>query len=187
MEIDKAMYEKYLKLLNEYGITNVELRALYDESRSILSKIFPTTDVGIKQINEWIIKHHLQEKTINSTFNKLSDQAVADQKPIKDTAIDEIRFLFVDIDPIRETKTSSTDTEKKHAHDLMIKVSAFLKQSGIDEQILLDSGNGYHLLLPVETGIVSKVKELSKQFLRALDQQFSNDYANIDTSVSNPA
>jgi hypothetical protein len=93
-------------------------------------------------------------------------------------------WLPIDFDPVRASGTSSTDEEKAAANGLMIRVSSFLKDSGI-ATLRADSGNGFHLLariaLPVEDG------PLVARFLAALDEQFSNELVKVDRTLFNPS
>lgn len=91
--------------------------------------------------------------------------------------------LLIDVDPKRPAGMCATDTEKAGAWDLTNLVSDHLKAIGWPAPAIVDSGNGYHLYyqidLPTDDG------GLVKRVLYALAEQFSNDMASVDTSVSN--
>ena len=92
--------------------------------------------------------------------------------------------LLIDVDPIRPAGISSSDDEKKLAHDKVRAVYSHLKESGWPEPIAADSGNGYHLLYRIDQPASA---EIVKQCLEALDHRFSDDTVGVDTTVFNPA
>lgn len=104
-----------------------------------------------------------------------------------DKDIDGYEWLLVDLDPVRPSDTSATDTELTMAKALGQKVYLFLQQVGFEKPIMALSGNGFHLLYKVSLKNNADNKELIKKCLTVLDVLFSNDAIKIDTSVFNPA
>jgi hypothetical protein len=95
------------------------------------------------------------------------------------------RWLLVDLDPVRDPLVSATDAEKAAAKDVALAAREFLRGRGWPEPLLGDSGNGYHLLYPVELpaldgGVVERI-------LKALAARFDTAAVKVDTSVFNPA
>lgn len=91
------------------------------------------------------------------------------------------RWLLVDIDPVRPSDVSATDTEKAEAGKV---VDAILEGlPGWPEPVVADSGNGYHLLFRVDLPNDKLAHGVVKQALAALDQRFSTDRAKVDTAV----
>jgi len=90
-------------------------------------------------------------------------------------------LLLVDIDPVREPSCSATDSEKNLAYILALMVYRNLVQAGWPKPVVVDSGNGYHLLfridLPADDG------GLVKRCLLALAKKFERHDVKIDTSV----
>lgn len=101
----------------------------------------------------------------------------------KDIDVAEVKWLLVDIDPVREAGTSATATEKAAAGALTRAVYEFLGKKSWPEPLFGDSGNGYHLLYRVE-GVESGVIQ---DVLRVLSFLFDTDQAEIDQKVFNPA
>ena len=101
----------------------------------------------------------------------------------KDIDVAEIKWLLVDIDPVREAGTSATAAEKAAAGALTRAVYKFLGKRDWPEPLFGDSGNGYHLLYRVE-GVESGVIQ---DVLRVLSFLFDTDKAEIDQTVFNPA
>ena len=101
----------------------------------------------------------------------------------KDIDVAEVKWLLVDIDPVRESGTSATAPEKAAAGALTRAVSQFLGKKGWPAPLFGDSGNGYHLLYRVE-GVESS---LIQDVLRVLSFLFDTEQAEIDQKVFNPA
>jgi len=103
----------------------------------------------------------------------------------KDKNIIARRRLLIDVDPIRDPHISATDEEKRHAHDVILNVREFLRSRSWPDPVLVDSGNGHHLLYSVDLraddgGIVERI-------LKALSKRFNNDFVKIDEAVFNSA
>lgn len=95
------------------------------------------------------------------------------------------RWLLVDADPVCDPLISATEQEKAAAHQIILEVREFLRSRSWPDPLLADSGNGYHLLYPIDLpandgGVVERI-------LRALAQRFDNAQLKIDRSVYNPA
>jgi len=112
-------------------------------------------------------------------------------KGAKNDDITRRRVLIVDVDPERpkeklpngdEVRANATDAEKALALECAHNVAAFLRERGLPEPILADSGNGFHLLylidLPPESSLVRDVIYL-------LAERFSDDAVKIDKAVHN--
>src|SRR6266511_3042673 len=79
----------------------------------------------------------------------------------KSTAKDEdvlrLARLFVDIDPVRRSKSdgrklidiSATNAEKERAYDKAIQIREDLGKAGWPSPVFIDSGNGYYLLYKI--------------------------------------
>jgi hypothetical protein len=100
----------------------------------------------------------------------------------------ECRHWFpIDFDPVRPSGISSTDEEHQAAHTMAKKVQQFLTDRGWSEPTVADSGNGAHLLYPIDLPNNDESTMLIKQALEALDFQFSDETVNVDKGVFNAA
>ncbi len=95
------------------------------------------------------------------------------------------RHMLIDIDPVRPAGISSSDAEHAAAIDQARRVRDFMAARYWPEPILADSGNGAHLLYPIELpvndgGLVQKT-------LGALSRVFSTPALKVDEKVFNPA
>ncbi len=102
-----------------------------------------------------------------------------------------VHTLFVvDVDPVREPGTAATDREKASALAVAQAVVGWFEKREVGS-ILADSGNGYHVLIPVKASVgqhaVRQAAMRAKNLLRLLHRQFSNSEAEIDLVVFNPS
>ncbi|RYI27945.1 hypothetical protein EVU96_15955 [Bacillus infantis] len=97
------------------------------------------------------------------------------------------RWFPIDFDPVRPSGISSTDEEHQAAHTLAKEVQHFFTDRGWSEPVVADSGNGAHLLYPINLPNDDESTMLIKQALEALDFKFSNESVNVDKSVFNAA
>ena len=97
------------------------------------------------------------------------------------------RWFPIDFDPVRPSGISSTSEEHQAARMMTKEVQQFLTDSGWGEPIVADSGNGSHLLYPINLPNDDESTMLIKQSLKALDFKFSNESVNVDRSVFNAA
>ena len=95
------------------------------------------------------------------------------------------RWLYLDIDSVRsDASSSATEEEKRHAEDLMGKVIGFLQEHhGWPTPLQIDSGNGYHAFYRIH--LATDDERSVKRILQGLAEQFNNDRAIVDVTVSN--
>ncbi len=97
------------------------------------------------------------------------------------------RWLLVDLDPVRPSGVSATDAEKEAAHGRAEEIMAHLRSQGWPGPVVADSGNGYHLLYPIDLPNDKEGGELVKSVLEALAFRFDDDEVKVDTGVHNAA
>lgn len=94
-------------------------------------------------------------------------------------------WLLIDIDPVRSAGVSSSEKEKANAKNVANAVYSYLKSKGFAKPISCDSGNGWHLLYKIRMANDESARDTIKKFLQTLDMMFSDETAQIDTSVFN--
>lgn len=107
----------------------------------------------------------------------------------RDRDISVYSLFVVDIDPERPAGISSTMQEKRAAFEVMEAVRGWLQEKAI-RSILADSGNGYHLLIPLipfRGEAVLQAARDARELLRLLHARFSTPGAKVDTSTFNPS
>jgi len=103
----------------------------------------------------------------------------------KDEEITKRRWLLVDFDPVKPAGISSNDEEHDAAQLVANAATEWLKSQGCGEPILADSGNGWHLLLPINLPNDDDSLDLVKAVLLAIKYWFDSDAVDVDDSVSN--
>src|SRR5437660_1330324 len=85
----------------------------------------------------------------------------------------------------RPPSVSAPEEEKDVASQKATNVLNYLRGRGFPDPVVIDSGNGFHLIyridLPAEDG------GLVKSVLAALAKRFNDPACKVDTSVSNPS
>jgi len=95
------------------------------------------------------------------------------------------RWLLIDVDPVRPSGVSATDTELANARERAEAVRDFLTALGWPAPVIAMSGNGYHLLYRID--LPAEDDGLLKAILTVLAGQFSDAAVAVDRSVHNPA
>ncbi len=97
------------------------------------------------------------------------------------------RWLPIDIDPVRPSGVSSSDDEHAAALTRAETIRGFLATCGWPDPLLADSGNGAHLLYPLDFPNNDDAKGLVRQVLEILDIRFSTAGCKVDTANFNAA
>lgn len=165
----------------------VEIRAMDKTNNRIWSGVYSDYDQITSAINhahvmKWDIYSTINPSKIPATNGKLRPY----QRTTRDADIIEIRKIFFDLDPVRETGKPSDEYQIREAHFRATVLSEFLQDRGWGTPTMGFSGNGYHLYyntrLPVENS-----KDLMNKIYQGLDIRFSDELVNFDTTVRNPA
>lgn len=171
--------KKYLEFLNHYGVEKINIR-VFNMGKPIISQIYGTNELD--EIQKMLQQKKLEQKTVNCTFN---DFEGTKSNSVKDSDIKYHTFLMIDIDPERPKGESATDEEKEEAKNVADEIINFVKGYGAN-YMYIDSGNGYHLLIPLELeSDVKKVTGLKKCLLKLLAKKFNTETADVDTTVYN--
>lgn len=111
------------------------------------------------------------------------------QKAARDSDVSEIKTLFFDFDPVRETGTAATDEQSTLAVSQAVLCSEYLDDEGWGIPTFGFSGNGAHLLYALSGGLLNnaETKKLLAGLYEALDKRFGTDQVAFDRTVRNPA
>lgn len=104
-----------------------------------------------------------------------------------DNEVDGYQWFFVDLDPVRPTGISSSDSELKKAEQKATTVRQYLEDIGFEEPIVALSGNGYHLLYKISMENTPENVATIEGCLKTLSEMFDDDDVKIDTTNYNPA
>lgn len=97
------------------------------------------------------------------------------------------RWLLLDFDPVRPAGIASTNAEHQLALDLSTQVRTWLTGLGWPEPVVGDSGNGAHLLYPINLANDAESTALAKQCVSMISQRFETSSVKVDESVFNAA
>jgi hypothetical protein len=97
------------------------------------------------------------------------------------------RWLLLDFDPIRPAGISSTDAE--HGRAMTVACGAWddLRGAGLGDPVVGDSGNGAHLLYPLNLPNDQQATERVKKFLAGVAARCGTDDIAVDRTVFNAA
>jgi len=131
--------------------------------------------------------------TLNPVNPALLSRAVNRLKVQKTTSQDKditcIRWLPIDLDPLRPADISSTDEEFTAAKELAAEISAWLENDcGFARGLRCVSGNGFHLLyrLP-DLPNTAETHDMVVAAIAAIAAKFKNEHTDIDVTTVNPA
>lgn len=100
-----------------------------------------------------------------------------------------VRWLPIDLDPVRPSGISSTDQELEYAQIIKVRICQFIKHEFDGyPPILAVSGNGTHLIYKLEDlPNTDDTKDKIRNAIAAIAYQFSDDQVHVDLKVFNPA
>ena len=163
-----------------------EVRAITTQGQ-VISKIYTFPREGLEHVEELHTNYGDDLKGVYSTFNAIDKKSLGSRVTARDKDMAGISFIAVDIDPVKaKTDQSATDREKQFAKQLTSSLVNYLSIEGFGKpDLLVDSGNGYHIYY--RTDILLKNKVIPSEFLKALNTVKSTAHAKIDTNVANPS
>jgi hypothetical protein len=97
------------------------------------------------------------------------------------------RVALIDVDAVRISGISATDTEHYYAIERIYEIERALREEGFPELALGDSGNGGHGLLALDLPNDDDSRDLLQCFLKVLARRFDDGRVKIDQSVYNAA
>ena len=191
LQPDRAEIGRFVRLLHPEMGSVYEMRAFDRAGRTIsgyFSSVDAFTDAAVRISGEARGVHVtlnavdptlLARRANRAAYVGRGESTTADRNVPRRTA------LLVDLDPERPEGVSSTDIEHAAAIAKAHETAAALRAQGWPEPALVDSGNGAHLVYPInEPGDDG---ELVKRVLLALAAAFDDGAVHVDTGVFNPA
>ena len=176
----------------------VEIRMLTKDKGPIFSGIFNNADSIIRALEGF--PDRIAVKGVDYTLNPLKDHCrnwpqfgkiIQAGKTANDTDIQKRSWLLIDIDPKRPSGINATDEEKGKARavaDSILKLYD-IEIPAIDyfpnPKLIIDSGNGYHLLWRCDMENTPESTQTVRDFLQTLNNTFGTADADVDTSVHN--
>src|SRR5215207_11736816 len=115
----------------------------------------------------YITLNKLPEEIAYRRYNRV-DRLKGRDVSTSDKDVERRTYLFIDADCERVSGISSTDEEKSKSREKVLEIRAYLRDRGWPEPIVCDSGNGYHLLYPINLEADQADLELVGSVLEAL-------------------
>lgn len=174
--------QKTIDVLSNYGIKKINLRLLNGQKTK--NQVCQIVDIDVPTVVSNDIK-----TAYYTTFNEINDNCEIGNIAIKDSNISSYRFMLIDVDPERPSGTCATEAEKQSAITMTNKILEWFETNGFAQEniIIADSGNGRHLLVPLNFIPANSAKDMVKTILNQLSKKFSNKDSKIDTTVYNPS
>lgn len=165
----------------------VEARALHP----FASRTFATAEPGaLDALAAFAAAHSGKAKGVYFTPNPLRGVRGSGKDGTHlDADVDRRTWLLIDFDPRRPDRAhaNSTAAELAAALDVARAVRDTLAARGFAGQVLGNSGNGAHLMAPVDLPNDDAAKELHRKLLRHLAERFGSAAVEIDTTTFNAA
>lgn len=95
--------------------------------------------------------------------------------------------LLIDLDARRPSGISATDVEHEAALARAVVIRECLRKREWPEPLYVDSGNGAHLIYPIDLPNDADATRLVRDVLRVLAERFDDDVVEVDQSVHNAA
>jgi hypothetical protein len=186
---DKNAIKAAVQLLHPTGIVEVRIPNIKGTKNSAAG-YFDDIDKLAAAVLAWDTRAESIYITLNELKPELQDRvtnAIHENRSSL-TSNDDIarrRYLPIDIDPSRPPKTSSSDEAHTAALELSEKIRDWLVQALGWQVILGDSGNGGHLLVPIDLPKSDETDALIKRCLATIKAKFEVDGLKIDPAVCN--
>ncbi len=166
---------RVIKAHNQQGKHLGTLSGYFDSPKKATTAIASANVGG----NVYHTLNPLRYDCLARNINKLSAWA---RTTTQDSDVKYIRWLPIDIDPIRQTGLSATYEELMLANEVKEQVQEHLidKYEGFDHSAI--SGNGCYVMVRVPGDKLD-----IKGFLAELADKFNTDHVEIDISIYNPA
>jgi len=171
----------------------VELRALFRRKRTDAGYFDAEHHLKLAQAAEqlnaqgaavYVTLNPVDQQLLGRTSNRIEQYA---QDTTTDANIIRRKWVLLDFDPVRPKDTSSTDAQLDGAKELTRACYKALRESGWPDPIAAESGNGMHLLYPIDLPNDAEVTAAIKGALNALADRFDTDAVKVDRSVFNAA
>ena len=172
----------------------IEIRCIWpkgiEPSRGITSKCFDQAQYQSEQafrsaVESYVEKMNLQGYNLYSTLNPLK-AGMGQFSAAKDVDVICRRRLLIDIDRDVGKDHPATDADIEAAKSLGDQIASHLDGLGWPLSVRILSGNGHHLIYPLDDLPNSKETTNSiRVLLQCLKAKFSSNGLSVDTTVSN--
>lgn len=185
--IDKAELKKtWDTFVGEGNFTEVRILGRFSYSgyfrnfENLISQIEPYTNMDDEQI------YFVLNSIDKDCYARPQCERFVKSPKVTTTDFDIIRrkFLLLDFDPIRKSQTNSSDAQFELAHKKAQDVYRFLiKERGFTDSIICISGNGWHIIVPVDLPCDEETNKVIKDFYTYMGSTFTDENVEFDEKV----
>ena len=135
--------------------------------------------------NIFITLNPVQSSLISRAENRTKTKP---RNTTTDEEISAVRWLPIDLDPVRPKGIPSTEEERLEAFSRAAEIKKFLAENGFSDPIMSSSGNGVHLLYKItDNPDLDKAASINKHIIHTLASKFSDNKVDVDKAVWNPS
>lgn len=155
----------------------------FDNAADMAAEAIRLSDLGAEAVYYTPNPVHadLLARAVNRTKASKKGTTTSDEHVLRRAA------LLIDADPVRLADISSTDAEHEAARKRIWAITDALEAQGWPLPIIVDSGNGWHALYPLDLPNDAATLELVKGALAGLAAAHGDSVVGVDTSVCNAA
>ena len=117
-----------------------------------------------------------------SVYYSLNPVAQGSERANKKT-VTHRQWLPIDIDTKRPKDVSATEAEKAKSAEVAHAILMYLNDAGWPSPILIDSGNGWHLLYRIDLPNDSLSAQIVKRVIYALKERFDSAFGEVDKAT----
>jgi len=158
----------------------------YNNPKLLIKTILDIESYKINYSGCYVTVNPVNSSIIARSNNRLKAFFKDRDSTTKDIDIMEIRWLLIDVDPIRPAHISSTKEELQESLKIRDDICAFLTVEGFCDPIKAMSGNGAHALFPIEPMPIENAS-INAEILTVLSEKFNTKSCKVDTVVANPS
>ncbi len=162
----------------------------FDNGDALESAVVPLDESGLCS-GIYVTLNPVQPDLMARAMNRLRGLRKKDNIDLAaDVNIVRRRWILIDVDPTRsigKVDVSSTDEELRLSVAVAKQVREYNRAKGLDDPRMALSGNGVHLLYPVDLPNDEDTKLSVQLFLNQLYEKFSTPQVKVDISVFNAA
>jgi len=169
------------------AITDQHIHSGYFNDPDLLVKAAETLDVVPEVQGIYVTLNEVDPALLSRRANRVKMRLGRKDATTSDTDIIRRHWLPIDLDPVRPSGVSSTNSEHDTALERAGKILTWLAERGFPDPILADSGNGAHLLYRIGLPNDDEATRLVRSCLTVLDALFSDNVVTVDTANFNAA
>ena len=188
---DRAEIERATALLFDLGDvvevripkTRVGVVAGYFDNFSTMAGAIWQADAKYRAGGVYYVLNKTNPALLGRAYNRLKEYT---EHTTSDNHIVGRRWFPVDLDPVRPAGISSSDGEHAEAIQRARTIAADMEKEW-DRPIIADSGNGAHLLYPIDLPNNQEALAFVTGALAELDRRYSDDAVKVDVTSANAA